>query len=204
MPVKRKTGVVETVNDKGSVFTSKDVEIVPIDSVHVWKNNPRKNDRAVPKLAKVLAIHGQRSPIVVWRKNNVVYKGNTTLKAARELSWKKIAVLWANFPSEQAAIAYAIADNKSSEFAEWDEDVLLDLLEAEELKGQPESTGFTEQEISLLFLEPDAALLKAGEAKGESLIKVIKLRCPIEQYEDLKKWVIKNLDSSPYTEVEVE
>ena len=131
-------------------FNADDVVIEDIASMKLWKDNPRVNDEAVPKLAKLIQAHGQRTPILAWRKNRTVYKGNTTLKAMRLLKMKQIAVLWADFPSEAAAIAYGIADNKSSDFAGWDSDILESLLKSESIKSLTSSTGFTEQEINLL------------------------------------------------------
>lgn len=127
-------------------FKPEDIREELIGAVKLWKDNPRKNDAAVPKLAKIIAAHGQRTPIVAWRRDKVVYKGNTTLKAMQSLGAKTISVLWADFPSEQAAIAYGIADNKSSEYAEWNDEILGRLLEAPELKALP--TGFTERELA--------------------------------------------------------
>ncbi len=140
------------------------VKRVPITSLNLWEDNPRKNEKAVPKLVKILNEHGQRTPIVVWKKNMVVYKGNTTLKAAMKLGWKDIAVILADFPSEAAATAYGIADNKSSEWSEWDEGVLAMLMSADEASFTPESTGFTEKELNglKLSMEMPEGLEKTG------------------------------------------
>lgn len=124
------------------------IESVPIGRLKLWTGNPRKNDKAVPKLAALLEKHGQRTPIVAWVKNKVVYKGNTTLKAARSLGWTEIRVLWADFKSEQAAVAYGISDNKSSEWAEWDNEVLESIMSSEEIDVQ--DTGFEEGELLML------------------------------------------------------
>jgi hypothetical protein len=122
------------------------IESVAISTVKPWGNNPRKNDDAAKKLADIIKVRGQVTPIVVWRKNGVVYKGNTTLKAMKMLGHKTIKVLYADFPSEQAAVAYGIADNKSSEWAGWDYDLLAGLMQAEEVSAQG-MTGFSDKEI---------------------------------------------------------
>lgn len=125
-------------------------EDVALNSVKTWKANPRKNDEAVPRLAELLREHGQRSPLVVWRKNNVIYKGNTTYKAARFLGWDKIAVVYADFPSEQAAIAYGIADNKSSEWSDWDDNALSKLLKSDSDFFRRSNTGLQEKDLERL------------------------------------------------------
>jgi hypothetical protein len=171
-------------------FTAKDIERVPISSLHLWKDNPRANDEAAPKLAKLIAAHGQRTPVVAWRKNRVVYKGNTTLKAMRSLEMKEIAVLWADFPSEQAAIAYGIADNKSSEFAEWDEDILNRLLSSQQL----DDTGFSESEIRGHAMLPDIATIDKINAenvglKDKIIVLVLDAAKKGEVKELLKTWI---------------
>jgi hypothetical protein len=125
------------------------VESVPIDSVKLWKENPRKNDVAVKKLMPIIKAHGQRTPIVVWSINKVIYKGNTTYKAMKLLGFKTINVIFADFKSEAAAIAYGIADNKSSEFSEWDDDLLSSLMLSENIDAT--TTGFTATEYNDLI-----------------------------------------------------
>jgi len=112
-------------------FIKGQIKKVSLDEIILWKDNPRKNDASVEKLAELLKVHGQRSPIVVWEKNRTIYKGNTTYKAAKYLGWEFIDAVFTDFPSEQAAIAYGISDNKSSEWSEWDDDILSKLMQSD-------------------------------------------------------------------------
>jgi hypothetical protein len=107
------------------------IDTVLIGTINLWKDNPRKNNAAVPKLAEILKVHGQVTPIVVWRENMVAYKGNTTLKAMKLLGERAVKVLFVDFPSEQAAIAYGIADNKTSEWSQWDDELLNRFMQME-------------------------------------------------------------------------
>lgn len=135
-----------------------DLQMVPIDQVKLWKDNPRKNDKAVPRLMELLKIHGQKSPIIVWRKNGVCYKGNTTLKALRAMGAQMVKVQFEDFPTEAAAIAYGIADNKSSEWAEWDDDILKRLMTANtDGAGSfaPQLVGFTDKEMRGLMISEE-------------------------------------------------
>jgi hypothetical protein len=125
---------------------------VPISSINLWKSNPRKNDAAVPKLAEIISLRGQITPILVWRKNMVAYKGNTTIKAMKSLGKTSVKVLFADFPSEAAAVAYGIADNKASEWAEWDDAVLQKFFIIPEIV---KASGFSEVERRALFFEPE-------------------------------------------------
>jgi ParB-like chromosome segregation protein Spo0J len=124
------------------------IEEVSLLSVKLWNDNPRINDAAVPKLMEILKVRGQVTPIVVWHKNMTIYKGNTTWKAIKKLGWPKIKVLFVDFPSEQAAIAYGIADNKSSEWSQWDDSVLLRFMDNREIVT---NSGFNEVEVKNLF-----------------------------------------------------
>ena len=125
---------------------------VEISKVKLWKDNPRKNDAAVPKLVDVIKARGQVTPVVVWRKNNVCYKGNTTIKALKFMGLKTVQVLFVDFPSEAAAIAYGIADNRSSEWSQWDDGVLSKLLNAHESIDASAFTGFSQKELNTFKL----------------------------------------------------
>jgi superfamily II DNA or RNA helicase len=133
----------------GVITTDSKIETISILKVKEWKENPRKNDAAIPKLAEILKEKGQVTPIVVWRKNNVVYKGNTTLKALKSLGVEKVKVVYADFPSEQSAVAYGIADNKSGEWSEWDDKILGKLMKS---GINIQSTGFMQSD-SITFDE---------------------------------------------------
>jgi hypothetical protein len=163
------TTPVGTALKEKMIASKLELQTVAIDGIKLWGDNPRKNDSAVPKLAKLLEQHGQKSPIVVWKKNRVIYKGNTTWKAAKQLGWKTIQILLVDFPSEQAAIAYGIADNKASEWSDWDDTVLSEMLKAD-TKGyfSKENTGLSDKELAGLKMSaemPDQ--LESMDMQGE-------------------------------------
>lgn len=139
------------------------IEYVPIESINLWSENPRKNEKAAPQVAELIKEHGIKSPLVVWRKDRVIYKGNTTYKALKLLGWVVVPVIFHDFPSHQAAKAYGIADNKASEYAGWDAEILAGIMKSEgftahtkTLEGLKAATGFSEREIAKLFQPKDA------------------------------------------------
>lgn len=139
------------------------IEYVPIDSIHLWKENPRKNEKAAPQVAELIKEHGIKSPLVVWRKDRTIYKGNTTYKALKLLEWAVVPVIFHDFPSQAAATAYGIADNKASEYAGWDKEILAGIMKSEAFTahaGNPDklkaATGFSEREIAKIFQPKDA------------------------------------------------
>lgn len=150
-----------------------------LKELKLWKDNPRKNDGAVKRLSKILEKHGQVTPVVVWRKNNVIYKGNTTYKAAQLLGWETVKTLFVDFKDEEAAKAYGIADNKASEWSDWDEELLSNILnglsdyqEEFDFKGM---TGFTEDEFKSLQLQDELTgyNLDIREKELKGTVKVI-------------------------------
>lgn len=142
------------------------IEEVPIGSIKLWENNPRKNTGAIPKLAEIIKVRGQITPVVVWRKNMTVYKGNTTVGALKLLGKKTVKVLFVDFPSEAAAVSYGIADNKSSEWAEWDEEILQKFFTSPEIV---QASGFSEVEKRALFFEPEQGNIEKVNAANIGL-----------------------------------
>ena len=109
-----------------------EVVYLPINSIIPYARNPRKNDKAVIKVASSLKEFGFRQPIVV-DPDMVVVVGHTRLKAAEQLGFTDVPVHIARGLTEAQIKAYRIADNRTNEEAEWDFDLLR--LEIEDLDG---------------------------------------------------------------------
>jgi DNA modification methylase len=128
------------------------VEAVPIDSLSPDPANARKHGaRNLETVIASFRRFGQQIPLVV-DKSNVVRVGNARLEAAKQLGWDTIQIVRTDLTSSEA-IAYAIADNRTAELAEWDDDVLAAqlnglLAEDEELLA---SAGFTDEELEELL-----------------------------------------------------
>ena len=105
------------------------VENIDIDQVIPYDKNPRKNNEAVEYVKNSIAQFGFKVPIVV-DKNNVIVCGHTRYKAAKELKLKNIPCVKADDLTDEQIRAYRLADNKVSEFSEWDEDLLTEELES--------------------------------------------------------------------------
>ena len=97
---------------------------VEIEKLIPDPNNARKHDdKNISAIKGSLAKFGQQKPIVIDA-NNVVLAGNGTLDAARSLEWKSIKCVRSNLTTNTDKVAYALADNRSSELANWDMEVL--------------------------------------------------------------------------------
>lgn len=89
--------------------------------------NPRKNDSAVDSVAKSIEKYGFRNPLII-DKDNIVWCGNTRLKASRKLKLKKVPCIVIEDLTEQQMTELSILDNKTNEIAEWDMDMLGEML----------------------------------------------------------------------------
>ena len=107
-----------------------------INDLIPYVNNPRKNDKAVDAVASSIKNFGFKVPIIIDAQNEIV-AGHTRLKAAIKLNYKEVPCIVADDLTPAQIKAYRIADNKVSEFAEWD----MDLLKIE-LEGLTDFTGF--------------------------------------------------------------
>ncbi len=58
------------------------VVYLPRKQIKFWEDNPRRNDKAAPKLAELIRKNGLKSPLALWKKTNVVYKGRITKSPA--------------------------------------------------------------------------------------------------------------------------
>jgi site-specific DNA-methyltransferase (adenine-specific) len=110
-------------------MTNLRVESVLISSLSLDPTNARRHDaKNLASIEGSLRLFGQRKPIVVTG-SNVVVAGNGTLEAAKALGWSNIDVVripvdW----SPEQVKAYALADNRTAELAEWDAKVLAEQL----------------------------------------------------------------------------
>lgn len=149
---------------------------VHISELEPWEKNPRKNDEAAPKLAKLIVKLGFGTALLAWVNPTTGRKqilgGHTRQKAVAILQrklpecsksqrskWHPDAIrvaetgmvpvrIRADLTQEQAA-QLAIADNKANEFAEWDNEALASVL-SEFSIPDVEDLGFDASKIDKL------------------------------------------------------
>ena len=98
-----------------------------IDDLIPYEKNPRVNDEAVKYVANSIKEFGFKVPIIV-DKNNVIVAGHTRYKACKELGIKNVPVIVADDLNEEQIKAFRLADNKVSEKAEWNFELLQEEL----------------------------------------------------------------------------
>ena len=167
------------------------VEMISENKIHLWKDNPRIHTKEViARLAELIRIHGARSPIIVWRKNMTVYKGNLSLRAYRLLGYREVPVALHDFKNEAQVVAYALSDNKGSEYAMYDDDLLQRLLQTDEYNLTAQNTGFDNKEFKEARLLWDSDLdVDEMKIKENPLLDRIAIICPKNKKEDIIRFL---------------
>lgn len=100
------------------------VEVVPIDSITPYFNNPRViSDEAVSAVKESIERFDYQQPIVVDA-DGVVIVGHTRLRALVELGRTEVAVVRSTLPAEKVR-EYRLVDNKVAEMGFWDFEALV-------------------------------------------------------------------------------
>jgi hypothetical protein len=134
------------------------IERVAIASLTLDPKNARLHpERNIAAIEASLARFGQRKPIVV-DKDGVILAGNGTVEAARRLGWSEIDVVRTDLAGTEAR-AYALADNRTAELAEWDLSVLKSTLETFDDQTLDE-IGFSDDMLADLVSEYEEKELK--------------------------------------------
>ena len=126
-------------------------------SVRKLSNDPanarKHNERNIETIVASLRRFGQQKPIVVDR-NNIVRAGNGTLEAAKQLGWDEIDVVRTDLNGSEA-VAYAIADNRTAELAEWDDEILSAQLNGLFVDDEAllEAAGYTQDDLESMLEE---------------------------------------------------
>lgn len=100
-----------------------EVQNIAIEKIIPYWNNARNNSKAIKPVEESIKKFGFNQPIVV-DKNLEIICGHTRYYALMNLGYKEVPCIVADLDEEKAR-QYRIADNKTSEFATWDEDKLI-------------------------------------------------------------------------------
>lgn len=155
-----------------------------LSEIKEYDKNPRKNDGAVDYVAESIKQFGFKVPIVV-DKDNVIIAGHTRYKASKKLGLETVPCIKADDLTEEQVKAYRIADNKVSEFAMWDFELLDEEL-SEILDIDMESLGFVEEDFNHIEdLMTDDFISRANDPVIFSMTLVF----PIEVKEQMDKFI---------------
>jgi DNA modification methylase len=127
-----------------------EVKEIGILSLKPWNDNPRKNDHAVEAVAESVRTYGFNVPIICDQ-NFMIIAGHTRWKAAQQLGLEKVPVIIIEMDDAKRR-AFAIADNKTGEIADWDFPKLKEVLGILELEDVDiKSLGFSNEELRRLL-----------------------------------------------------
>ena len=139
------------------------IEYVDIDSIKPYKNNPRHNEEAIPYVMNSIKEFGFKNPIII-DKNNVIIAGHTRLESAKRLGMKEVPIIHADDLTEEQVKAFRLADNKVSEKAEWNFELLDE--ELNDLDIDMEQYGFDKiEDINFEDFYEDNEVKKDEEKK---------------------------------------
>ena len=116
-----------------------------------YAGNPRLNEKAIGPVMESIRAFGFKQPIVIDR-HNVIIAGHTRYCAAVSLGLEMVPCVVADDLTEDEVRAYRIADNRTNEFASWD-NRLLDLELQSFDAGLLDNTLFAESMSKMLDLE---------------------------------------------------
>lgn len=101
---------------------------IPITQLIPYNKNARYNDNAVSKVAESIKQFGFKNPIII-DKDRIVICGHTRLLASKKLGLKKVPCIIADDLTPEQVKAFRLVDNRTSEFASWNYDLLQTELE---------------------------------------------------------------------------
>jgi ParB-like chromosome segregation protein Spo0J len=154
------------------------VERIKVAELRHDDQNARAHDQINLKaIAGSLEQFGQRKPIVITQDNKVV-AGNGTLTAAKLIGWDEIDCVRvpADWTSDQIK-AYALADNRTAELAQWIPEVLSEQLTELEIEGfEITAFGFKSQIAEL----PENLLAEGNEPRLDQRASITCPSCGCE------------------------
>lgn len=134
-----------------------------LSDITPYKNNPRNNDEAVEPVLESIKEFGFKVPIII-DKNNVIVAGHTRYKAAKKLKLDTVPCIIADDLTEEQIRAFRLADNKVSEIATWDNQLLN--IELDEIDLDMSLFGFN------IFEEIPEELERDIETNDKFIIKI--------------------------------
>lgn len=130
-----------------------EIKLIDIEEIKPYENNPRINSESLQYVVNSIKEFGFKVPLVL-SKDYIIITGHTRYLASKELGLKQIPCIIADDLNEEQVKAFRIADNKVSEVATWDYELLnqeLDLLAANGV--DLDDFGFLTEDSGIDFID---------------------------------------------------
>jgi ParB-like chromosome segregation protein Spo0J len=154
--------------DAGGVVrvAAEQLVMVPIDDLIPYANNARVHDkRQINQIRASLREFGFVTPLLIDRDNNII-AGHGRLEAARAEGLTEVPCVLVSDLTETQRKAYILADNRLSETAMWDTELLK--LELEGLKALKFDTGIIGFEMEDIKSIEVSEYTRAAPGQGQS------------------------------------
>jgi len=171
-------------------------EWVAIDAIHAWKDNPRKNGKAIGEVAKSIRRFGFGAPILA-RRNGEIIAGHTRWEAAKKLGLDRVPVRFLDLDPAEAHLL-ALADNKLGEVADWDDERLAAIVNLMQSEGVDVTTGtgFDDEAIDKIVASLDTEGAEAEPELDASLGYKLVVDCKDERDQAM---LLERLEADGYT-----
>jgi len=146
------------------------IEYISVDEIQPNQYNPnRQSEHDFDLLKMSMSEDGFTQPIIVQRKNNTIVDGEHRWRAARELGWDQIPIVYVDMTPEQMRIA-TLRHNRArgEEDIELTAQVLRDLQQLGALDWAQDSLSMSDDEINRMIEDIDVPEALAGDEFNEA------------------------------------
>ena len=173
------------------------IQQIELSALKPWEDNTRINDEAVDAVAKSIKSFGFNVPILCDQQFTII-AGHTRWKAAKKIGMKSVPVITLELSKAQRD-AFAIADNKTGEIADWDYSRLRKVLEKLKCKKiDLPSLGYSQGELQALLTQQKEFDWKAFEerfkTKLTSMYVLLPIKVSVEMKETFKRAIKELVD----------
>jgi hypothetical protein len=147
---------------------SKEIKIVPIESIIPNPKNPNKHDESqIDRLCKLFEFQGFRQPLIISNRTGFLVCGHGRLMAAQKLKVKELPVIFQDFLSEAQEYAFLVSDNEIARWSEFDKIKAYEDLKEIDL-GDFELLGFEKNPYEIKELNSE----EISDFKQEILVVI--------------------------------
>jgi len=148
------------------------IEYIDIEAIKPNEYNPNRQSEHDFNLLKMsMKEDGFTQPIIVQRASNTIVDGEHRWRAARELGWEQIPIVYVDMTPEQMRIA-TLRHNRArgEEDIELTAQVLRDLQQLGALDWAQDSLQMSDDEINRMLEDIDVPEALAGDEFGEAWV----------------------------------